>query len=212
MSFNEQLPRWDDEGVEPPDSKKTNGWDAGDKPPAPYFNWIFNRIYKVFQELFSKAAEKTDLIALQADVTQRAINVKFLPLLYASAKGDGVTDDKQSFKDAISLLAGKGGIVLAPSGNYNISSNLLITQSDIWVIGSGSNYNHDIGEAGAGGTTLKWTGAEGGTVFKITSISGTSHAATTNCSIQNMAISCNGIVSYGIIQFEKMRIPRFDDI
>jgi hypothetical protein len=49
--FNEQLPDWDATGVEPPASKKTAGWQPDDKPPADWFNWFFNRAYKVMQEI-----------------------------------------------------------------------------------------------------------------------------------------------------------------
>lgn len=59
--FNEQLPRWDNAGVEPPDAKKIEGWLATEKPPAPYFNWLFNRIYAALQELQEKAAEAADV-------------------------------------------------------------------------------------------------------------------------------------------------------
>ncbi|MEW9702815.1 hypothetical protein [Paenibacillus sp. SI8] len=54
MEFNEQLPEWQAEGTEPPASKKTVGWQPEDKPPAGYFNWLFNRTYKVLIELRAK--------------------------------------------------------------------------------------------------------------------------------------------------------------
>ena len=51
MVFNEQLPEWHATGVEPPESKKNQGWQPDDKPPADWFNWLFNRIYKVLVEI-----------------------------------------------------------------------------------------------------------------------------------------------------------------
>lgn len=51
MNFNEKLPEWHKEGIEPPESKKTEGWSASDRPPAEWFNWLFHRTYKVFQEI-----------------------------------------------------------------------------------------------------------------------------------------------------------------
>lgn len=51
MAFNEQLPEWNAVGVEPPASKKTEGWQPDDKPPADWFNWLFNRAYKVLNEI-----------------------------------------------------------------------------------------------------------------------------------------------------------------
>lgn len=58
MAFNEKLPKWDNVGVEPPESKKTEGWQPTEKPPAQWFNWIFNRIYKTLEEIRTKAVEK----------------------------------------------------------------------------------------------------------------------------------------------------------
>ena len=57
MPFNEELPRWEAPGVEPPDSKKAEGWQATEKPPADYFNWLFERTYRALEELQAKAAE-----------------------------------------------------------------------------------------------------------------------------------------------------------
>ncbi|NQX68497.1 hypothetical protein HQN90_20435 [Paenibacillus alba] len=56
MDFNEQLPEWLEVGTEPPASKKTTGWQPEDKPPASYFNWLFNRTYKSILELRTKLA------------------------------------------------------------------------------------------------------------------------------------------------------------
>lgn len=51
MAFNEKLPEWHNAGVEPPESKKSEGWQPDDKPPADWFNWLFNRIYKALTEI-----------------------------------------------------------------------------------------------------------------------------------------------------------------
>ncbi|MTI62158.1 MAG: hypothetical protein FH762_19605 [Firmicutes bacterium] len=41
----DKLPRWEGEILEPPESKKDNGWLAGERPPFNWLNWLFNRIY-----------------------------------------------------------------------------------------------------------------------------------------------------------------------
>jgi len=61
MPFQEKLPDWHAEGVEPPASKKNTGWDPGERPPAEYWNWQMNRTYKALQELQQKAAEKVEV-------------------------------------------------------------------------------------------------------------------------------------------------------
>lgn len=54
MSFNEKLPEWGNPGTEPPANKKQAGFLPGEKPPADWFNWLFNRGYKVLEEIRSK--------------------------------------------------------------------------------------------------------------------------------------------------------------
>lgn len=56
--FTERPPIWNEPGVEPPDSKKTDGWNAIEKPPADYFNWLFNRAYATILELQQNAVHK----------------------------------------------------------------------------------------------------------------------------------------------------------
>ncbi|MFT9496389.1 MAG: hypothetical protein ACH0QC_15425, partial [Anaerosolibacter sp.] len=51
MSFNEQLPEWNAAGTEPPQQKKDEGWLPTEKPPASFFNWLFNRIFKCIEEI-----------------------------------------------------------------------------------------------------------------------------------------------------------------
>lgn len=58
MSFNEKLPEWNDPGIEPPQSKKDEGFSPGEKPPAQWFNWLFHRLYKAIQELREKVVIK----------------------------------------------------------------------------------------------------------------------------------------------------------
>jgi hypothetical protein len=69
MPFEEQLPEWHAQGVEPPASKKNTGWNAGEKPPADYWNWQMNRTYMVLKELREKVAEAQDLLNHTAATT-----------------------------------------------------------------------------------------------------------------------------------------------
>lgn len=56
MDFNEKLPDWSAQGTEPPASLKANGFQAGDKPPAPYFNWFWTGVCKCLAEIRQKLA------------------------------------------------------------------------------------------------------------------------------------------------------------
>ena len=51
MNFEEKIPDWDNVGVEPDAQMKKDGFKAGYKPPAAYFNWFFNRISASVKEL-----------------------------------------------------------------------------------------------------------------------------------------------------------------
>lgn len=51
MNFEKKVPAWENVGAEPPKELKENGFRAGYKPPAAYFNWFFNRISASVKEL-----------------------------------------------------------------------------------------------------------------------------------------------------------------
>lgn len=57
MIFKISPPEWKSVGVEPQEQLKTEGFRAGYKPPATYFNWFFNRVYECLKELQGKAAD-----------------------------------------------------------------------------------------------------------------------------------------------------------
>lgn len=40
-----ELPEWLEEGSIPPSSKREQGWEEEERPPAEWFNWLFNRTY-----------------------------------------------------------------------------------------------------------------------------------------------------------------------
>ncbi len=56
MPWTEDLPEWNEAGVEPPAAKKNTGWEPEEKPPAGWFNWLFNRIYDCIVELRDNVA------------------------------------------------------------------------------------------------------------------------------------------------------------
>lgn len=62
MIYNNQLPDWKNEGVEPSDSLKENGFAVKQKPPANVFNWFWSLVIKAIKELqtkFGSHAENT---------------------------------------------------------------------------------------------------------------------------------------------------------
>ncbi|MGC6588015.1 hypothetical protein ACPV3A_24095 [Paenibacillus sp. Dod16] len=61
MAFDKQVPTWSAPGVEPPESKKQEGWQVNDKPPAAWLNWFMTLSSESIKELQEKAAEKIDI-------------------------------------------------------------------------------------------------------------------------------------------------------
>lgn len=61
MSWNEQLPEWNNQGAEPPAQKKTDGWQPEERPPAGWWNWLLNRTYKALQEIRNKIDNMTGM-------------------------------------------------------------------------------------------------------------------------------------------------------
>lgn len=51
MNFEKKVPDWKNVGSEPSEDIKKDGFKAGYKPPAAYFNWFFNRIGESVKEL-----------------------------------------------------------------------------------------------------------------------------------------------------------------
>jgi len=63
--WEETLPEWNEEGTEPTQAKKDEGWQAGEKPPAGWFNWLLHKTYKSLQEIRTKIDEGVDAVKLQ---------------------------------------------------------------------------------------------------------------------------------------------------
>lgn len=54
MDFKQNLPEWGAQGTEPPASLKENGFEAGYKPPAAYFNWFWHLVSACLKEIRTK--------------------------------------------------------------------------------------------------------------------------------------------------------------
>lgn len=109
MDFNEQLPEWHATGVEPPESKKTEGWGPDDKPPADWFNWLFNRAYKVLNEIRT---------ILGGHVDATAPHIGHETPVSAQAKADAAETKAKQYTDThFSDLAGVDRTTQTVKGN-----------------------------------------------------------------------------------------------
>lgn len=60
MAFTNKIPDWKNEGVEPSEELKTNGFQHGYKPPAGIFNWFWNKVSKCIKEIQEKIVEPNE--------------------------------------------------------------------------------------------------------------------------------------------------------
>ena len=60
MDFMNIPPKWDEQGTEPSTELQENGFTAGYKPPAAYFNYLFHRITECLKELQTKTKEEVE--------------------------------------------------------------------------------------------------------------------------------------------------------
>lgn len=65
MVFEKKIPLWRNAGAEPPEELKKEGFKAGYRPPAAYFNWFFNGVSECLKEL----AEKLKLMDEKVETT-----------------------------------------------------------------------------------------------------------------------------------------------
>lgn len=85
MSFDIIPPKWDAEGIEPSADLQTKGFLAGYKPPAAYFNYLFNRIVACIKELQAKAVP-------QQELTNQDLNTVLKVGIYYAASGNTTTN------------------------------------------------------------------------------------------------------------------------
>lgn len=102
MPFQRKLLGWDAQGIEPPQSLKTAGWAAQQKPPADYFNWAFHFIDQGLYELQQNAIHK-EVIGKANGVAKLGADGKVLNA--DGTKAGEVT--KKQFDDHAVLMASK---------------------------------------------------------------------------------------------------------
>ncbi len=94
--WEETLPEWNEQGTEPPQSKKDEGWQAEEKPPAGWFNWLFNRIYEAIKEIRSKhdshLADYTDKFRDNAGAKNSIYRGKYLGDTLSSEQQTAISD------------------------------------------------------------------------------------------------------------------------
>lgn len=100
MPYTKQIPQWNAMGTKPPQSLIDNGWQFNQKPPADYFNWQWNSVYQVLNELqqFALHSEKlavaNGIATLGSDSKLTASQLPATPLATTSTSGLMSSSDK----------------------------------------------------------------------------------------------------------------------
>ena len=75
LDFNNKIPEWKNEGIEPTDELKEKGFTGGYKPPATVFNWFWNKVQKCITELQTKLKSHVDSTSNPQKVTKSQIGL-----------------------------------------------------------------------------------------------------------------------------------------
>ncbi|WP_426447545.1 hypothetical protein ACP26L_25535 [Paenibacillus sp. S-38] len=159
MPFTSPLAEWLNPGVEPSETEKTEGYQLGDRVPANWLNWQWQRTYAALDELQKNAVHKSDFDQplKKADTVQfgRLSVIKsgdnaLFTLKATGASGRDVvlnmenetmgTDKyriKQIFNTANDGMGGEGFLFRAvrPSDNRTVDWKLSGESGDIWTSG-----------------------------------------------------------------------------
>lgn len=129
-----------------------------------------------------------------AGVTVGQINV-----FTYGARGDGITDDTAAIQAAIDATeSSSGGTVFFPPGTYLLSTTLVVNRKNVTLLGAGADTGHDVGTSLEPGSQLKWIGASGGTMLRVTAVEGASGERITRCSVQGVSLNGDKIAGIGL--------------
>ncbi len=136
MEFNTQLPEWKNEGTEPSDNLKTNGFREGYKPPAGIFNYLWANFTKAIKEIQTKLAnvdetadsEKSVKFASEAGIGRK---LKYALTLRFNG-GDTESTDKWTFDGSTSRSVNitPEKIGARPTDEPNIVANAVREETD----------------------------------------------------------------------------------
>lgn len=105
MAFEKKTPDWQATGIEPPESKRVQGWQVEDRPPAAWLNWFMNLTSESLNELKQKAAE-TEWVKEQLENINPEIPLATLTtpgIVQLSNAVDGTRENVAATEKAVSL-------------------------------------------------------------------------------------------------------------
>ena len=75
INFDNTIPEWKNEGIEPSEDLKQKGFVGGYKPPATVFNWFWCLVQKCITELQNKLKTHADNINNPHEVTKEQVGL-----------------------------------------------------------------------------------------------------------------------------------------
>lgn len=173
--FLEDMPEWNNVGAEPSAQKKTDGWLPTEKPPADWFNWLFNRGYKSIEEI------RNIIDGINDDT------IGDLSTLTTTEKASLVgaineINEELSTPDTLSLTLDKDATITSVLDSYASPSDVSVEGASLYQAITNGNF--------ASGTT-GWS-ADGATL----SVTSRIMSVTANGTKSNPAI--NRINTYGV--------------
>lgn len=139
MIIDNNAPEWKKNGLEPPEELKTNGFTAGYKPPAEYFNWFFSGTSRLLKELKQKLM--VDVVDIKAKLSESADNAIKLktPVMINDVEFDGSKDIIIEISEDSALLGNKVDkpamkkLIIPPTGWVDCSMGSYTKQVEVEV-------------------------------------------------------------------------------
>lgn len=151
INFTNLPAEWNKEGTEPSSTIKTNGFAAGDKPPAAWFNWQWNKTYKAIDEIqdtlqnlelddYVPITRKINNKALSSDIT---ITSSDLGLENAVHTANDTTAPSTETPIDADLLDGHAASYFATADSAATAETYTATLSTTWT-GSSAPYTQTV--------------------------------------------------------------------
>lgn len=131
MEFNNKPPEWQNEGIEPSTEIKKQGFIAGYKPPASYFNWFWNKTGVCIKELQDKLKGIT-----KADVGLDKVENKTVIEI--------ISEIPEATQEEAGLMSTQDKAKLDNIGDFNIIQKSLTIPNTGWITEANGPYTQKL--------------------------------------------------------------------
>ena len=166
MTWTEDLPEWTETGDEPSAGKKAEGWLPDEKPPAGWFNWLFNRTYACLVELRGSLEATAGKVLISGGVGEPPTWQDTAPPS-SHTHGTVTNDGKIGTSANIPIITGTDGVLQA--GSFGTTANTFCEGDDSRLSDARTPSNHNLidttGHPVSGLTTGHFLKATGATTY-----------------------------------------------